>query len=76
VICIFWLRCALWFTAAVGFAAAAMLTKEQGITILLVCATYDLVRSLVRTRHLYQVSLVYLCSSCLFPFCIQKCINL
>lgn len=58
VICIFWLRCAVWFTAAVGFAAAAMLTKEQGITILLVCATYDLIRSLVRTRHLYQVSIL------------------
>lgn len=56
VICIFWLRCVAWFASAVGFAAAAMLTKEQGITILLVCATYDLVRSLVRSTHLYQVS--------------------
>ncbi|ODN06230.1 Transmembrane and TPR repeat-containing protein 2 [Orchesella cincta] len=49
-----WLQCAMWFVFSVGFATAAMLTKEQGITILLVCATFDLVRSLVRTRHLYQ----------------------
>ncbi|CAL8123281.1 unnamed protein product [Orchesella dallaii] len=49
-----WLQCAVWFVISVGFATAAMLTKEQGITILLVCAAFDLVRSLVRTRHLYQ----------------------
>lgn len=78
VICIFWLRCALWFTAAVGFAAAAMLTKEQGITILLVCATYDLVRSLVRTRHLYQVSSEYTFDGILvsFPFVFKSALTL
>jgi hypothetical protein len=35
-------------------AAAAMLTKEQGLTILLVCGAYDLIRSLIRSRR-YQV---------------------
>lgn len=31
--------------ACLGFAAAAMLSKETGVTILLVCAAYDVIRS-------------------------------
>lgn len=33
-------------TFCLGFAAAAMLSKETGVTVLLVCAAYDVIRSL------------------------------
>lgn len=33
-------------TFCLGFSAAAMLSKETGVTVLLVCAAYDVIRSL------------------------------
>lgn len=39
------------------FSTAAMLTKEQGITILLVCCVFDVIRSVIRAQQQRQVSL-------------------
>ena len=44
----------MYLTISIILAAAAMFTKEQGITIILICATYDLIRSIIRVRK-YQV---------------------
>ncbi|CAG7723419.1 unnamed protein product [Allacma fusca] len=49
----FYFRSIMYLAASIILAAAAMFTKEQGITILLVCATYDLIRSIIRERQ-YQ----------------------
>lgn len=54
-----WFQCAAWLVLCLVASACAMLSKESGLTVLVVCGIYDIVTNCRSVKHFFtKVSLI------------------